>query len=246
MAHYRSIFVSDLHLGARACQAEVFSGFLKKNTADNLFLVGDIIDGWRLKKRWYWPQAHTDAIRSILTASKRDTRVYYIPGNHDEAVRKFLSFDISFGRIKFYDRYTYVAANGKRYLVIHGDQFDRLMMANLKWLMHAGDIAYNLLVWVNLHLNIIRGWFGRDYWSLSKFLKSRTKSALNYIDSYEDRVSAYWKENGYDGAICGHIHTPVIKNINNVEYMNDGDMCESCSVLVEHATGEFELLHLNG
>lgn len=246
MAHYRSIFVSDLHLGARACQAEIFRDFLKKNTCDNLFLVGDIVDGWRLKKRWYWPQSHTDAIRQILTAAKRDTKVYYIPGNHDESIRKFFSFDISFGRIKFYDRYTYIGANGKQYLVIHGDQFDKLMMPNLKWIMHIGDIAYNLLVWFNTHLNTLRGWFGKDYWSLSKFLKSRTKSALNFIHSYEEHLADYCKNRGFDGVICGHIHSPVIRNIAGVEYMNDGDMCESCSALVEHESGEFELVYWHG
>ena len=245
MTHYRSIFVSDLHLGARACQADVFCDFLKNNTCDNLFLVGDIIDGWRLKRRWYWPQSHTDAIRRILTAAKRDTRVYYIPGNHDESIRKFLGFDITFGRIKFFDRYVHIGANGKRYLVIHGDQFDGLMLPGKKWLMHVGDFAYNLLVWCNTHLNTVRGCFGRDYWSLSKFLKSKTKSALNYIVSYEEHLSAYCIENGFDGVICGHIHTPVIKNINGVEYMNDGDMCESCSALVETVAGEFELVYWN-
>ena len=242
MAHYRSIFVSDLHLGARASQAELFSNFLKNNTCDNLFLVGDIIDGWRLKRKWYWPQSHTDAIRRILTAAKRDTRVYYIPGNHDESIRKFLAFDITFGRIKFFDRYIHIGANGKRYLVIHGDQFDGLMMPNRKWLMHVGDVAYNMLVWFNTHLNTVRGWIGRDYWSLSQFLKSRTKSALNYINSFEDHLAEHCLHHGYDGVICGHIHTPVIKTVNDVAYMNTGDMCESISAIVEDYDGNFHLV----
>jgi len=207
--------------------------------------VGDIIDGWRLKKRWYWPQSHTDAVRRILTAAKRDTQVYYIPGNHDEDIRKFLVFDISFGRIKFYDRYTHVGANGERYLVIHGDQFDTLMMPNLKWIMHLGDFAYNFVVWLNTHLNTFRGWFGLEYWSLSQFLKTKTKGSLNFIQSYEYHVAEYCRSHGFDGVICGHIHFPIIKKVNNVKYMNCGDMCESCSALAEHPSGEFELLYWN-
>jgi len=246
VAHYKSIFISDIHLGSRACQADILSDFLKNNTSDNLFLVGDIIDGWRLKKRWYWPQSHTNVIRRILTASKRDTDVFYIIGNHDEALRKFLSFDIGFGKIQILNQYDYTAADGKKYLVIHGDQFDKLMLPKRKWLMHIGDAAYNFLVWINIHLNSLRKFVGKDYWSLSKFLKSRTKSALNFIYSYEQHLANYCLEHGYDGVVCGHIHTPTIRDVSSVKYMNDGDMCESCSAIVEHKTGEFELIYLNG
>jgi len=246
MKHYRTIAISDIHLGTRGCQANLLCEFLKNNTCDNLFLVGDIIDGWRLKKRWYFPQSHTNVIRRILTATKRDTKVYYILGNHDEALRKFLNYDITIGRIKILNRYDYLAKNGKKYLVVHGDMFDGLMMPNKKWLMHVGDIMYNFLIWLNHHMNTFRDILGLPYWSLSKFLKSKTKSAVNYINSFEEKVAIYCHKNGYDGVICGHIHTAIIKNINGIEYMNDGDWVESCSALVEHHDGTWEILFYEG
>lgn len=242
MPHYKSIFISDMHLGSKACQADIICDFLKKNTCDNLFLVGDIIDGWRLSKKWYWPQTHTDVIRKILSASKKHTNVFYILGNHDEALRKFLTFDIHLGEIKILDSYDYTTTHGEKYLIIHGDQFDSLMLPNTKWLMHVGDAAYNFMIWVNVHLNGIRKLFGKKYWSLSKFLKSKTKSALNFIYSYEKHIANHCLLNNYDGVICGHIHTPVIKTIDGVKYFNTGDMCENCSVLVETQDGEFELI----
>lgn len=242
MAHYKSIFISDIHLGTRGCQAEALNKFLKENTCDNLFLVGDIIDGWRLKKRWYFPQSHANVLRRFLTMAKDKTKVYYILGNHDEAIRKFLSFDITLGRIKILNRYEYVAVNGKKYLVVHGDMFDNLMMPNKKWIMHLGDAAYNFLIWMNTHLNTARGWLGMPYWSLSKFLKSKTKSAVNFIHSFEEHVADYCYRKGFDGAVCGHIHTAEIKKINDIEYMNSGDWVESCSALVEHDSGEWEII----
>lgn len=239
--HYKSIFISDIHLGARGCQADALCSFLKANTCDNLFLVGDIIDGWQLKKRWFFPQSHANVIRRILTASKRGTSVYYILGNHDEVGRKFLQYDISFGNIKVLDRYSYDAVNGKRYLIIHGDFFDALMV-DKKWLMHIGDNLYNIMIWLNTHFNVVRRFLGMEYWSLSKWLKQSTKQALNFINNFEDHVSQFCKDSGYDGIICGHIHTAEIKNINGVEYMNDGDWVESGTALVEHMDGTFELL----
>jgi len=243
MPDYKSIFISDIHLGTRGCKADALCDFLKNNTCDNLFLVGDIIDGWRLKKRWYFPQSHTNVVRRILTAAKRNTKVYYILGNHDEVLRKFLNFDISLGRIKITNRYDYTAVNGKRYFVVHGDIFDGLMMPEKKWIMHIGDTLYNLLIWFNTHFNTVRGWLGFDYWSLSKFLKSKTKGAVQYINGFEHHVAAYCYRKGYDGAICGHIHTAEIKTIDDIEYMNDGDWVESCSALVEHHDGTWEIIY---
>lgn len=242
MAHYKSIFISDLHLGTRGCQAEELCAFLKSHTCDNLFLVGDIVDGWRLKKRWYFPQSHANVIRRILTAAKRGTNVYYVLGNHDEALRKFLHYDIDIGRVKILNRYDYVAVNGKRYLVIHGDFFDKLMV-DKKWIMHLGDTVYDILVWVNIHFNRARMLFGMKYWSLSKWLKENTKQALNFIHKYEDHVAKYCKSKGYDGIICGHIHHAEIKNIDGIEYMNDGDWCESATALLEHEDGTWELYY---
>lgn len=242
--HYKSIAISDLHLGTRACQAEAVCNFLKQNTCDNLFLVGDIVDGWRLSKRWYFPQSHAEVIRAILTAAKNQTEVYYILGNHDEAIRKFLQFDITVGRIKIMNHHDYISVSGKKYLITHGDMFDSLMMPDKKWIMHLGSAAYNFLIWTNTHLNTVRKWVGLPYWSLSKFLKKRTKDAVNFIHRFEDHVAHHCRDHGYDGVICGHIHTAEIRNIDGVEYMNSGDWCESCTALVEHDDGRFELLHL--
>lgn len=239
--HYKSIFISDIHLGARGCQADALCAFLKHNTCENLFLVGDVIDGWQLKKRWFFPQSHANVIRRILTASKRGTKVYYILGNHDEFGRKFLQYDVSFGNIQIMDRYSYTGINGKQYLIIHGDFFDALMV-DKKWLMHIGDNLYNIMIWVNTHFNTIRQLLGMEYWSLSKWLKQSTKQALNFVHQFENHVADFCREEGFDGIICGHIHTAEIKSINGIEYMNDGDWVESGTALVEHLDGRFELL----
>lgn len=240
--HYKSIFISDIHLGTRGCQADALCSFFKEHTCDNLFLVGDVLDGWRLKKKWYFPQSHANVVRRILTAAKRGTNVYYILGNHDEAFRKFLQFDIEIGNIKLLDRYSYTAVNGKNYLVIHGDFFDALMI-DRKWLMHIGDTLYDLMIWFNTHFNRVRILFGLPYWSLSKWLKDNTKQALNFINKYEEHVAEYCRDNGYDGIICGHIHHAEIKIINGVEYMNDGDWVESGTALLEHTDGTFEIYY---
>jgi UDP-2,3-diacylglucosamine pyrophosphatase LpxH len=241
MPHYKSIFISDFHLGSKSCQANVLCEFLKNHTSENLFLVGDIIDGWRLKRKWYFPQSHVNVIRRILTASKRDTNVYYLIGNHDEAFRKFLSFNIEVGSIKVLNEYSYRAVNGKTYLVVHGDSFDKLMLDS-KWLMHIGDIAYDLMIFINLQMNRIRNLFGMEYWSLSNWLKQNTKKALNYIHKYEEHIADYCRENEYDGIICGHIHIAAIKTLNDIEYMNCGDWVESATALVEHFDGTFEIM----
>ena len=239
--HYNSIFISDIHLGSRGCQADSLCSFLKTNTCENLFLVGDVIDGWQLRKRWFFPQSHANVIRRILTAAKRGTKVYYILGNHDEAFRKFLQFDIEIGNIQLLDRIDYKAINEKRYLIIHGDFFDSLMLDN-KWLMHIGDVAYNFMIWANVHFNKIRNMLGMEYWSLSKWLKQNTKEALNFINNFEVKLSEYCTEEKYDGIICGHIHVAAIKDINGIEYMNCGDWVESGTALLEHTDGSFEVI----
>lgn len=240
---YKSIFISDFHLGSRSCQADALCEFLKNNTSENLFLVGDIIDGWRLKRKWYFPQSHANVIRRILTASKRGSNVYYIIGNHDEALRKFLSFDIEIGNIKLMNELSYEAVNGKTYLIIHGDFFDKLML-DKKWLMHLGDVAYDVMIFLNLQFNKIRNLFGMKYWSLSKWLKQNTKKSLNYIHKFEDHIVEHCKEHNFDGIVCGHIHVAAIKNIDGIEYMNCGDWVESTTAIVEHFDGTFELLEI--
>lgn len=239
---YRSIFISDLHLGSKGCQADALCEFLKANTCERLYLVGDIIDGWRLKKKWFWPQAHTNVIRRILTASKRGTEVVYIVGNHDEFLRAFLHFGVSFGQIAIKNRITHQGVDGKSYLVVHGDMFDGLMHSNRKWLMFLGDSIYNMLLSANTNLNSIRRRLGMPYWSLSKALKKRTKRAMNFIHNFEENVASYCKRKGYDGAICGHIHVAEMRDIDGIRYMNDGDWVESCTALVEHHDGAWELV----
>lgn len=243
MEHYKSIFISDIHLGTRGCQADALCSFLKDNTCDNLFLVGDILDGWRLQKRWYFPQSHTNVIRRILTAAKRNTKVYYILGNHDEMLRPFLKFDITFGRIKILNRYDYVGVDGKKYLVIHGDAFDTLMKKNRKWIMHIGDSLYDFMIWFNRHFNKVRGLLGLRYWSLSKWLKSNAKQAVKFINRFEEYLAEYCENKGYDGIICGHIHHAEIKQIGRITYMNDGDWVESATALLEHTDGTWEIYH---
>ncbi len=239
---FKSIFISDIHLGSKACKAEETCAFLKTHKAENLFLVGDIIDGWRLRKKWFFPQSHVNVIRRILTFAKRETNVFYILGNHDEVFRKFLHYGIDIGRIQILNEYTYTS-NGRKYLIIHGDSFDTIML-DQKWLMHIGDTLYNLLIWFNNKFNKVRKLFGMNYWSLSKWLKHNTKEALNFIYRFEEKIISYCKEENYDGIVCGHIHTPNIKKIDDVVYMNDGDFCESCSAIVETFNGDFFILAL--
>lgn len=239
--HYRSIFISDIHLGTKGCSADELCIFLKNNTCDNLFLVGDIVDGWRLKKRWYWPQSHTNVVRRILTAAKRDTDVYYLLGNHDEALRKFLTFDIALGRIRLVDRHDYTGLDGNRYLIIHGDFFDSLMLDHT-WLVHIGDSLYTFSIWLNLQFNRIRTVFGLEYWSLSNYLKQNTKQAVSFINHFESTLAEYCRDNGYDGIVCGHIHKAEIRYIDGIKYMNDGDWVESRTALVEHTDGTWEII----
>lgn len=243
MAHYKSIFISDIHLGTRGCQADALCDFLKENTCENLFLVGDILDGWRLKKKWYFPQSHANVIRRILTAAKRGTKVYYILGNHDEALRGFLRYEITFGRIKVLNHYDYVGVDGKKYLITHGDMFDTLMTSNRKWVMHLGDTLYDFFIWFNRHFNTVRGLFGMKYWSLSKWLKDNAKHAVKFINRFEEYVAEYCENKGYDGVICGHIHKAEIKQIGRVTYMNDGDWVESATALLEHTDGTWEIYY---
>ena len=241
--HYRALFISDVHLGSKGCQAEALCEFLEGHTADTLYLVGDIIDGWRLKKKWFWPQSHTNVIEAILSMAKEGTDVYYIAGNHDEFLRGFLRFKMNFGEVKLSNRETHIGVDGRHYLVVHGDMFDGLMRADRKWIMHLGDNAYNLLLWINTKLNFVRRKLGLEYWSLSKSLKKRTKRAMNFIHSFEEQVADYCRRKDFDGAICGHIHVAEMREIDGIVYMNDGDWVESCTALAEHEDGRWELLH---
>jgi len=238
------IAISDVHLGMRASQADALCTFLKANTCDDLYLVGDIIDGWRLQRRWYFPQSHVNVLRRIFTAAKRGTRVHYVLGNHDEFLRPYLRYNIHLGGIKLVNQCEHTLATGKKFLVIHGDFFDPIMH-NTRWLMILGDAAYNALIWFNLQLNWIRKKLGLPQWSLSNYLKQTAKQAVNFISNYEQQLANYCKQNGYDGIICGHIHSAAIKEFQDITYVNTGDFVESATAVVEHSDGTLELIHVN-
>jgi UDP-2,3-diacylglucosamine pyrophosphatase LpxH len=239
---YKSIFISDVHLGSKGCKAEQLCDFLKHNTSENLFLVGDIIDGWRLSRKYYWPQSHTNVIRRILTAAKRDAKVTYIVGNHDESLRNLLPYDIHFGNIELVNQCRYQALNGKTYMIIHGDMFDTALRNKLAWLYHFGDMLYNILLSINAVLTKVRTYFGLPYWSLSAYLKNKTKEAVAFMSDFETLITDYCHKQKSDGVICGHVHRADIKVINGIEYMNDGDWVESCTALVEHYDGTWEII----
>ncbi len=235
----RSIWVSDTHLGSKGCKAEFLVDFLKHHQCETLYLVGDIIDGWRMQKSVYWPQAHSNVIRRILTLSKRGTRVVYVTGNHDEFLRKYS--DSTFGNIELVDRAIHKTPTGKEYLVIHGDEFD-IVVRYHKWIAILGDVAYNLLLALNRWYNNIRLKLGYGYWSLSAYIKQRVKQAVSFIGGYEQALADECKRSGFDGVICGHIHHAEIREIDGVMYHNCGDWVESCTALIEHASGDIELV----
>jgi len=235
---YKTIFISDTHLGSRGAKADFLAEFLKYNQCEKLYMVGDIIDGWRLKKRMFWPQAHTNVLRRILTLSKRGTDVIYVTGNHDDFLRRYSG--LSFGNIELCDEAVY-EAEGKRYLIVHGDKYDSVIQTQ-KWLAFIGDWGYETLVVLNRHFNRIRHKFGMGYWSLSSYVKQKVKKAVSFISAYEDAVVEDCKEQGFDGVICGHIHHPEIRDINGIHYINCGDWVESCTAIVETMEGELKLL----
>ncbi len=236
---YRSIFISDMHLGTRGCQSGLILDFLRHNDADAIFLVGDIIDGWRIRAKFYWPQQHNDVIQKLLRKVRRGARMVFIPGNHDEFARQFIG--LSFGGIEILRNAVHIAADGKRYLVMHGDEFD-VVVRHSKWLAFFGDWAYDAALFINTHFNALRRSFGLRYWSFSAWAKLKVKNAVNFIGSFELEVAREAKRRGVDGVICGHIHHPVIRDIDGVTYVNTGDFVESCSLVVEHFDGRLEVL----
>ncbi|EJF06317.1 hypothetical protein ThvES_00016000 [Thiovulum sp. ES] len=238
---YRSIFISDIHLGTKFSKAEQLLEFLKNNEAENLYLVGDIIDGWAIKRKFIWPQTHSDVIQKILRQARKGTNVFFIVGNHDEFIRPFLPMFLG-DRFKISNNEKYVSLSGKEYLVIHGDLFDSVSVSN-KWIAILGDKGYNFLLHFNGVLNFFRKRLGfYRYWSLSKFVKENVKKSLSFITKFETVLANYAHKNGYNGVICGHIHKAEIRKINNVEYFNCGDWVESCTAIVETMNGEWKIL----
>ena len=239
---YRSIFISDTHLGSKGCKADNLSSFLKNNSAEYIYLVGDIIDGWKVQQnKWFWKQSHTNVIRRILGHAKRGSQVYYIAGNHDEFLRSLIPYGLNFGRIKICNQIDHNGIDGKKYLVIHGDLFDGITRL-APWISFLGDKAYDIVLSVNTTFNRIRHRFGFGYWSLSQYLKRRIKRAVDFIFRFENNLAIYCAKRGYHGVICGHIHHAEIKDINGIIYMNDGDWGESCTALVEHEDGKWEII----
>ncbi len=238
-AKYRSIWISDIHLGSKGCQAAKLLEFLKKNDSDYLYLAGDIIDGWRLQRNWFWPQEHNDVVQKILRKARKGTKVIFVPGNHDEFARDYVNHH--FGGVEVMDEAIHETADGKRLLVIHGDEFD-VVVRYAKWLAFLGDGAYTALLVLNNWYNKIREAMGYPYWSLSAYLKLKVKNAVKYIGEYEAAIAKAAAGKGVDGVVCGHIHHAEMREINGVLYCNDGDWVESCSALVEHVDGRLELI----
>jgi UDP-2,3-diacylglucosamine pyrophosphatase LpxH len=242
MKTYRSIFVSDVHLGTKDSQAEKLNNFLKHNSCDTLYLVGDIIDAWRIQQnKWRWKQSHTNVVRRVLGHAKRGTRVVYVAGNHDEFLRPMIPYGFSFGLVEIHNQIEHIGADGKHYLVTHGDLFDGITRL-APWLAFLGDKAYDIILSINSKYNWLRHRMGFGYFSISKFLKHRVKKAVDFMFKFEENLANYCKKRGFDGVICGHIHHAEIKEINGVMYMNDGDWVESCTALVEHWNGRWEIV----
>ncbi|AWM86617.1 UDP-2,3-diacylglucosamine diphosphatase [Microvirga sp. 17 mud 1-3] len=235
----RTLFLSDLHLGTKGCQADQLLGFLKAYDADTIYLVGDIVDGWRLRSGWYWPQAHNDVIQKLLRKVRKGTRLVYIPGNHDEFLRDYLG--VHLGGIELADSALHEAADGRRYLVIHGDQFD-MVVRHARWLALLGDGAYTVALAVNTYLNVARRRLGLTYWSLSSWAKLKVKNAVNYIGRFEELLAAEARRHEADGIICGHIHHAAMHDLGGVRYVNTGDWVESCTAIVEHYDGRLEMI----
>jgi len=238
--HVRSIWISDVHLGYSGCSADHLLGFLRQMRCENLYLVGDIVDFWSLKRRRFWPQSHNDVIRSILGKAKHDTRVVFIPGNHDEVMRDYDG--LSLGNIEIRDEIIHETADGRRFLVMHGDQFDSAVMHS-PLLGLVGSKLYDGLMVVNRWVNSLRRMMGREYWSLAAAIKYRVKNAVSYIERFERAVAREAKARSVDGLICGHIHRPEISTLEDTIYLNSGDWVESCTALLEHHDGSIELVH---
>ena len=240
-AEYRSIFISDTHLGTRGCRGDFLADFLRRVSARHLFLVGDIIDGWRLRKSWYWDENHDDVLRQILRHARGGTKVIYIPGNHDEMFRSWLPAGVDISGIRLCQEAEHITANGKRLLIIHGDEFDSVVRY-AKFLALLGDWAYATALVVNRWFNAARRRLGLPYWSLSAWLKLQVKEAVKAIDRFESALAAEARRRGFDGVVCGHIHHAEMREVDGIMYMNDGDWVESCTALVEHHDGRMELI----
>jgi UDP-2,3-diacylglucosamine pyrophosphatase LpxH len=239
---HRTIWISDVHLGTPGCKAEFLLDFLKWNESDTLYLVGDILDGWRLRKGWHWPQAHNDVVQKILRKARKGTRVVYVPGNHDEFARGYVGH--AFGGIEVLPEVTHRTADGKRLLVTHGDLFDGVVQ-QARWLALLGDQMYVLILALNHWFNRIRARLGFGYWSLSQYLKHKAKTAVAFITDFELALVREARRRGFDGVVCGHIHKAEIRMVDGMLYCNDGDWVESLTALVEDHSGRLRIVEWN-
>lgn len=236
---FRTLFISDVHLGAGGSQADQLLDFLKHHDAETIYLVGDIVDGWALKSSWHWPQSHNDFVQKMLRKARKGATIIYVPGNHDEFLRSY--YGTHFGGIEVVESAIHEGADGRRYLVIHGDIFD-LVIQNARWLAHLGDKAYDVAIRLNRFVNAFRRSFGFPYWSLSKWAKFKVKNAVNYIGAFERTLAGEARRYNADGVICGHIHHAAIRDKHDIRYMNCGDWVERCTALAEHEDGRFEII----
>ncbi len=236
---HRAIFLSDIHLGTRGCQAEALLDFLRVNDAETIYLVGDIVDGWQLRRSWYWPQAHNDVVQKLLRKARKGTRIVYVPGNHDAALRDYCG--THFGGVEVVPEAIHTTADGLRLWVIHGDAFDSVVKY-ARWLAFLGDRAYVALIRVNTLFNRARRLLGYPYWSLSAYLKYKVKNAVSFIARFEEALAEAARRRNVDGVVCGHIHHAEIRRFGEILYINDGDWVESCSAVVEHPDGALEIV----
>ena len=236
---WRTIWISDTHLGTAGCNAPHLLDFLRRNDAETLYLVGDIIDGWQLRRNWVWPRSHNDVVQKILRKARKGTKVIFIPGNHDEFARQFAGY--AFGDIDVQHEAVHVTADGRRLWVTHGDQFDGVIQHS-KWLARLGDGMYTFALWLNHRLNRVRHRFGMNYWSLSQYLKHKVKNAVSFISDFEQALAAEARRRGFDGVVCGHIHQAEMRMVDGILYCNDGDWVESLTALAEDHRGELHLI----
>ena len=235
----RTVWISDLHLGTPGCQAHALLAFLRTTECQTLYLVGDIIDGWQLRRTWYWPQAHNDVVQKILRMARKGTKVIFVPGNHDELARRYVAHNL--GGVDVVEDCIHVCADGRRLWVTHGDLFDGVIQC-AKWLAYVGDAAYEFTLKVNRWFNSVRARLGLPYWSLSRYAKLKVKRAVSYVSDFEVAVAREARKRGVQGVVCGHIHQAEIREIDGVLYCNDGDWVESLTALVEHADGRLEII----
>jgi len=239
---YKSIFISDVHLGTKYSNTHQLLDFLKHTESENLYLVGDIIDGWAIKRKFIWPQTHSDVIQKILKKARKGCKVSFIIGNHDEFLRPFAPLVLG-DSLNIKSELEYISTNGKKYLITHGDFFDSITMTK-KWLAILGDYGYDFLLSINQKINFFRKKFGiKSKWSLSKYVKDNVKSSVSFITDFEATLAKHAKHKGYDGIICGHIHKAQIRKVDSIEYLNCGDWVESCTAIVETFNGEFKIIN---